>query len=121
MVPNQGKPLPLPHLFYLYISGETAHAKEEPGWRVFSQDGIAGGEEQCGRRLSGKLLVTPPDMKVMLDWSRCWAEKTRTYRVDRILLTGWKTKDEQQSGWARQRQKKPGRSPVKRLKKWTGV
>jgi hypothetical protein len=23
------------------------------------------------------------------------------YRVDRILITGWKTKDEQESGWAR--------------------
>jgi hypothetical protein len=45
------------------------------------------------------------------------------YRVDRIVLTRWKTKDEQQSGWARQgrRNQKPGRSPVKRPKKWTSV
>ncbi len=43
------------------------------------------------------------------------------YCVDRIVLTRRKTKDEQQSSWARQRQKKPGRSPVKRPKKWTGI
>ncbi len=43
------------------------------------------------------------------------------YRVDRIVLSGWKTKDEQQSGGARQGRRKPQRSPVKRPKKWTSV
>ncbi len=33
------------------------------------------------------------------------------YRVDRIVLTGWKTKDEQQSGWARQGRSNQGGHP----------
>jgi hypothetical protein len=33
------------------------------------------------------------------------------YRVDRILLTGWKTKDEQQSGWARHGRRNQGGHP----------
>jgi hypothetical protein len=60
-------------------------------------------------------------MKVMFNLEQVLgtAEKTRTAWTE--LLTGCKTKDEQQSSWARQRQKKPGRSPLKRPKKWTGV
>ncbi len=33
------------------------------------------------------------------------------YRVDRILLTGWKTKDEQQSSWARHGRRNQGSHP----------